>query len=207
LHEPGHPCTLCLLHLILSIVFGSPPRTLCLLCFIPLASTIPYGSVFSISTSLAMQDDTMHPWYKGPCVIHSKLLSMNATKQDRVSYWTNNKDNQTRPGARFEHASHNPGLPLHPGSPSPKQPITLFVSIGCPGLPSLPRLLHLPTPPPAACPFATATLARLLLLRTLLHLRMPARPPTATTHAAMPAGTTSSSCARFPRLLMKILAI
>ena len=105
-------------------MFGSPPRTLCLLRFIPLPSTIPHGSVFSIFTSLAMQDDTMHPWYKGPCVIHSKLLSMNATKQDRVSYWTNNKDNQTRPGARFEHASHNPGLPLHSGSPSPKQPIT-----------------------------------------------------------------------------------
>ena len=107
-----------------SIVFGSPPRTLCLLCFIPLASTIPYGSVFSISTSLAMQDDTMHPWYKGPCVIHSKLLSIHATKQDHISYWTNNKDNRTRLDARFEHASHNPESPLHPSSPSLKQPIT-----------------------------------------------------------------------------------
>ena len=50
----------------------------------------------SISTSLAMQDDTMHPWYKGPCVTHSKILFMHATKQDHISYWTNNKDNQIR---------------------------------------------------------------------------------------------------------------
>ena len=110
-----------------SVVFGSPPRTLCLLRFIPLPSTIPHGSVFLIFTSLAMQDDTMHPWYKGPCVTHSKLLSMHATKQYHISYWTNNKDNQIRLGAQFEHASHNPGLPLCPSSPSPKQPITSIV--------------------------------------------------------------------------------
>ena len=112
----------------LSVVFGSPPRTLCLLHFIPLPSAIPYGSVFSISTSLAIQRDTMHLWYKGPCVTHSKLLSMYATKQDHISYWTNNKDNQTRLGAQFKHASHYPRPALRPDSLSPKQPIMPLIT-------------------------------------------------------------------------------
>ena len=49
------------------------------------------------------------------CVIHSKLTSMHATKQDVILYWTNNKDNQIRLSAWFEHASHHPRPALRPG--------------------------------------------------------------------------------------------
>jgi hypothetical protein len=39
--------------------FGSPPRTFRLLALVPLPSFIPHVSVFSISTSLSMQDGSM----------------------------------------------------------------------------------------------------------------------------------------------------
>ena len=75
----------------------------------------------------ASRDGVVRRMARDSCVIHSKLTSMHATKYDLISYWTNNKDNQTRLSARFEHASHHPGPALHPGSPSPKQPITPIV--------------------------------------------------------------------------------
>ena len=105
-------------------VFGCPPRTFRLYPFIHLPSSIPHDFVFSIFTSLSMQDGLIQAWRKDPCVIHSKLTSMHATKQDIISYWANNKDNQTRLSARFEHASHHSAPALHTSSPSPKQSIT-----------------------------------------------------------------------------------
>ena len=43
---------------------------------------------------------------------------------NRISCWTNNKYNQTRLDAWFEHASHCPRLTLYLSSLPPKQPIT-----------------------------------------------------------------------------------
>jgi len=80
-------------------MFGFPPRTFCLLRSIHLPPSIPQASVFSISLSLASRDGFIHAWCRGLCVRHSKLWCIRATKHDLVSYWTNNKDNQTQQSA------------------------------------------------------------------------------------------------------------
>ena len=50
-------------------------------------------------------------WCRGPCV--PKLWCIHTTKKVIVSYWINNKDNQTRLVAWFEYASHHLGSTLH----------------------------------------------------------------------------------------------
>ena len=80
-----------------SVVFGSPPRTLCLLRFIPLSSTIPHGSVFSISTSLTgttrcthgIRAHVSHTQNSYPCMQPNKITSrigstIKTTKHDWV---------------------------------------------------------------------------------------------------------------------------
>ena len=87
-------------------VFGSLCRTKSMHRTVHLTPLVQAHSVPRNWASHASRDGVVRRMAQDPCVIHSKLTSMHATKQDVISYWTNNKDNQTRLSARFEHASH-----------------------------------------------------------------------------------------------------